>query len=238
MFSILFLLLLQISAVLSNTEKVIFLGPTSLNVPVEHPTIEDLKLEALSPLSWSLRTHIQAEFPTNSSAYGQSSWFLLHRLQEGRRYEVRICWAATQPTSFRMDTYDLPTVFETPELVTSLADFSNERQMDALEVSEPSIAKRQSFKHSYDDVSSTLFLHVYAAADYYTTNKTLMEQVPPVYVDIILDPFLLNVFPRSLVPTASYIILLAVGSWFLSKYISRYLRAVGNSIMDTEKKTS
>lgn len=137
-----------------------------------------------------------------------------------------------------MDTYDLPTVFETPELVTSLADFSNERQMDALEVSEPSIAKRQSFKHSYDDVSSTLFLHVYAAADYYTTNKTLMEQVPPVYVDIILDPFLLNVFPRSLVPTASYIILLAVGSWFLSKYISRYLRAVGNSIMDTEKKTS
>jgi hypothetical protein len=95
MFSYVFLLLLQVTAVLCNTEKVIFLGPSSLQVPVEHPTLGDLKLEALSPLSWSLRTHIQAEFPTNSSQYGQSSWYLLHKLQEGQRYEVRICWAAT-----------------------------------------------------------------------------------------------------------------------------------------------
>jgi len=64
----------------------------------------------------------------------------------------------------------------------------------------------------HDEVSSTLFLRVFAAADYFTTNKTLMEQVPPVYVDIILDPFIFNIFPRSLVPTAAYIMLIAIGS--------------------------
>jgi len=95
MLNILFLLLLQIYAVAANTEKVIFLGPSSLQVPVEHPTLEDLQLEALSPQQWSLRTHLQAEFPNNASKYGQSSWMILHRLQESQRYEVRICWAAT-----------------------------------------------------------------------------------------------------------------------------------------------
>ena len=50
----------------------------------------------------------------------------------------------------------------------------------------------------HDEVSSTLFLRVFAAADYFTTNKTLMEQVPPVYVDIILDPFIFNIFPYEL----------------------------------------
>jgi hypothetical protein len=94
-FYFLALLLLQIAAVLGNTEKAIFLGPSSLQVPTEHPTLEDLQLDALSPQQWSLRTHIEAEFPTNMSRYGHSSWVLLHRLQEGQRYEVRICWAAT-----------------------------------------------------------------------------------------------------------------------------------------------
>jgi len=91
-FYFLALLLLEIAAVLGNTEKTIFLGPSSLQVL---PTLEDLQLDALSPQQWSLRTHIQAEFPTNTFKYGHSSWVLLHRLQEGQRYEVRICWAAT-----------------------------------------------------------------------------------------------------------------------------------------------
>jgi len=89
------LLLLQAYFASANTEKVIFLGPNPTQIPVEHPTLEDLRLEALSPEHWSLRTHVQAEFPTDSSKYGLSSWYLLHGLKEGQRYEVRICWAAT-----------------------------------------------------------------------------------------------------------------------------------------------
>lgn len=95
MFQLLLVALLYIRCVLGNTEKAIFLAPSSLHVPVEHPTLEDLQLEALSPQHWSLRTHIEAEFPTDSSKYGKSSWYLLHSLQEGQRHEIRICWAAT-----------------------------------------------------------------------------------------------------------------------------------------------
>lgn len=68
-------------------------------------------------------------------------------------------------------------------------------------------------------------------------NQTLMEQAPPVFVDIILDPFVFNVFPRSLIRTASYIMILAAGSWVLSKYVSRWVSAVANDQLDTEKKT-
>lgn len=95
MLQFIFLLLLQIHAILANTEKTIFLGPSPLEIPVQHPTLEDLQLEALSPQQLSLRTHIQAEFPTNASKYGQPSWYLIRGLREGQRYEVRVCWAAT-----------------------------------------------------------------------------------------------------------------------------------------------
>ncbi|KAI9048044.1 hypothetical protein LZ554_007842 [Drepanopeziza brunnea f. sp. 'monogermtubi'] len=205
-------LLLHACGIAANTEKTIFLGPRSLQVPVEHPTLEDLQLESLSPKHWSLRTHIRAEFPTNSSRYGQISWYLLHNLHEGQRYEVRICWAATQPTSFRLDTFELPTVMETPELIASLAQYSETRQRE--------VNEDQERDNRADGPVSTLLLRIFAAADYFTTNKTLMENIPPVYVDIILDPFVFNVFPRSLLPTATYLVLVAVGSWYLAKFIT------------------
>ena len=88
----------------------------------------------------------------------------------------------------------------------------------------------------HDEVSSTLFLRVFAAADYYTTNKTLMEQVPTVYVDIILDPFIFNLFPRSLVPTAAYITLIAIGSWYLARYISNWINTLPNEESLQKKK--
>ncbi|KUJ08624.1 uncharacterized protein LY89DRAFT_711636 [Mollisia scopiformis] len=225
--------------VLGNTEKIIFLAPSNLEVPVEHPTLEDLQLEALSPQHWSLRTHIGAEFPTTASKYGQPSWYLLHNLQEGQRYEVRICWAATQPTSFRLETYDLSTVFETPDLITSLAQFSESRQPDLLdaESQKPSVARpEKKSKHTPKGASSTLLLQIFAAADYYTMNKTLMNDVPPVFVDIILDPYIYNVFPRSLLPTAVYIIILAIGGWHLAKYISVLVKGIGHGRSDPEKK--
>jgi hypothetical protein len=81
-----------------------------------------------------------------------------------------------------------------------------------------------------------LFLQVFAAADYYTTNKTIMNNVPPVFVDIILDPFIFNVFPRSLVPTAAYIVLLAIGGWYLAKYVSSWFENLARQNSVEEKK--
>jgi hypothetical protein len=101
MWSIVWLFFTTVTLVLGNTEKVIFLGPSSLQIPVEHPTLEYLRLDSVSPQHWALRTHLQAEFPTNSSKYGHASWFILHRLEEGKRYEVRVCWAATVSTSIK-----------------------------------------------------------------------------------------------------------------------------------------
>lgn len=38
-------------------------------------------------------------------------------------------------------------------------------------------------------------------------------------IGLVLDPFLLNVFPRSLLPTAGYLVLIAIGAWYLSEFI-------------------
>lgn len=56
-----------------------------------------------------------------------------------------------------------------------------------------------------------------------------MEHVQPVFVDIILDPYLLNVLPRSLVPTGVYLVVVAISSWILAKYIAKWLHMVGRT---------
>lgn len=35
----------------------------------------------------------------------------------------------------------------------------------------------------------------------------------------VLDPFLLNLLPRTLLPTGIYIILIAIVAWYLSRFI-------------------
>ncbi len=144
-----------------------------------------------------------------------------------------------QPTSFRLDTYDFATVIETPDLITSLADYSEARQkleLGNIERQKPSASKYQPLKLRHNEDSSTLFLQVFAAADYYTTNKALMKYVPLVHVDIILDPYFLNVLPRSLIPTVAYIVILAIGSWYLAKYIHAWVQSVANYPDGAEKK--
>jgi len=83
---------------------------------------------------------------------------------------------------------------------------------------------------------SLLFLRILAAADYYTLDKSLMENVPPVLVDIILDPYLLNVFPKSLLPTAGYILLVAIASWFISGYVWQIVLKLVSSSDEVELK--
>jgi hypothetical protein len=123
-------------------------------------------------------------------------------------------------------------------LITSLAQYSEGRQPDPIQIEDqkPTITRRKTPKYTFDKVSSTLFLQIYAAADFYTMNQTLMESVPPVYVDIILDPYIFNVFPRSLVPTAGYIVILAIVSWYLSKSISIWVQNIPRTGVNSQKK--
>lgn len=46
-----------------------------------------------------------------------------------------------------------------------------------------------------------------------------MRDVPPVAVDVILDPFLWNVFPRSLVPTAAWVVVVAVLAGVVARWV-------------------
>ncbi|KAK4181155.1 hypothetical protein QBC36DRAFT_318745 [Triangularia setosa] len=198
------------SRIAANVEKTIFLAPPAVHIPSDDPsTISNLKLNRLTPIpinQSSLHTLVPVSFPTTSHPKGTESWFLLWDLTPSQRYEVRICWAATQPTSFDLDTFTTSEISAIPSFtpyINSLLQSSPPKDVDL------------KTPHSY------LFLRILAAADFYTTNTTLMSHPPPVIADIILDPFLLNALPRSLAPTAGYIIAIAIASWFLAGSINK-----------------
>lgn len=110
-----------------------------------------------------------------------------------------------------MHVYQLEAIWDTPELIQSLAKYAEQRGDD---VPEQDVGER---------TASLLLLRVQAAADYFTDDKALMETPPPVLVDLILDPFVFNVVPRSLIPTAAYLCGLAPVAWFIARSIARRL---------------
>ncbi|KAK4043533.1 hypothetical protein C8A01DRAFT_12913 [Parachaetomium inaequale] len=223
--SVLFLLF---TSVLANTEKAIFLGPEPVTAPLTHPTLSDLlRLDTLTPANGTLRTRLAAQFPAPEHPRGTATWLILDNLTPHQRYEVRVCWAATQPTEFTLSTFSLSTVWDTPELMASLHAYSTSRQAPTPERDDdvPPL-KEGSSSSSSERQASMLFLRILAAADYFTTDASLMRNVPPVHVDIILDPFLLNVLPRSLAGIACYIVGVAVVAYFLAARIASGLQGL------------
>jgi len=127
--------------------------------------------------------------------------------------------------------------------MASLYEYSMSRQQteDAPdEAQQPRIYRPSEAERAAGErVSSVLFLQILAAADYFSANKTLMETVPPVYVDIILDPFFFNVLPQSLLPTVGYIVVIAVISLVLSRKVVAWIQgyiAYAQSEEQKEKK--
>ncbi|KAH7040683.1 uncharacterized protein B0I36DRAFT_13933 [Microdochium trichocladiopsis] len=242
----------------ANTEKTIFLGPPTVNVPSTSPTLGTLGLDVLTPESSAssiIRTQLNASFPRNSpylasfpssstgtnadgtdNERGTTSWFILDNLVPGQRYEVRVCWAATQPTAFKLETFPIDTVFDTPDLISSLSTYSYARHASGGGGSDSGNTAAAAAVVGTETQRSVLFLRIVAAADYFTLDKALMTHVPPVRVDVILDPFLLNVLPRSLLPIVGYIVVVAISSWFLAKYIATTIRFVALQ-PEQEKKT-
>lgn len=93
-----------------------------------------------------------------------------------------------------------------------------------------------------------------AKADYFSKDPTLAKNGLLVDIDIsgfrladhigksysdclraVLDPYILNVVPQSLVPTATYIILLAVFSWFLSNWTWSWLNSIAGEESERSK---
>jgi hypothetical protein len=89
----------QVWTVKANVEKTIFLGPSPVALSDVRPSLGNLPLHGLSHAQTILPTQLPAQFPTESAPHGLESWYLL-QLEEGRRYEVRICWPATVSRDF------------------------------------------------------------------------------------------------------------------------------------------
>ncbi|RKF60452.1 hypothetical protein OnM2_050004 [Erysiphe neolycopersici] len=214
------LLLTKLIGVFANTEKVIFVGPERNSVLIsEYYNIWNLCLQTLSPRHETLRTQVLAEFPSLISKYGRDSWFLLDGISKGQRFEVRICWTATQPTSFHLVTHEISKVHKSLNLKSSLEQYSRSRKLDANDSYEMKVKNHHDLKNTELIESSVLLLQISATADYYTSKTSLMQNPLPVYVDIILDPYFLNIIPMSLLTTTAYILMLAIGGWYFATFL-------------------
>lgn len=81
----------------------------------------------------------------------------------------------------------------------------------------------------------SLLVEIRAAADFFTDNEHLMASPPPVLVDIILDPFLFNILPQSLLPSVGYLFLLGLATWVAGRWVANTLRSAG-SLVDSQTK--
>ncbi|KXT14224.1 hypothetical protein AC579_7532 [Pseudocercospora musae] len=207
---------LLVTTARANTEKVIFTAPKAITLPDAGARLQVLGLSVISQANSTLATSLSVAFPSKDWPRGRDSWFLLSNLEEDCRYEVRVCWAAVQqPTEFWLNVYDIAHVFDTPLLIQSLSDFAE----DGVE----QVARKSNHQRQNID-GSLLLLHVQAAADYFTTDKKLMQEPPLVDVEIILDRYLLNAFPESLLATAGYLTVVAVLAFFVSGWVWSFLR--------------
>lgn len=228
---------LLVASVSANTEKAIFTAPDAVTFTDSNPSLDVLQLESLALERSTLRTSLDVAAPGEAASGGvEDHWYLLRDLNPQQRYELRVCWSASvsvfpfapqaiqsldvntntdqQPTNFWIDVYNINEVFDAPELIQNLAEYAEKPERKRPEpTSSPHTSKE-----------SVLFLRVRAAAEFYTTNKDLMLSPPPVDVDLILDPYVFNIFPKSLGPTALYIVVLAVCAWFVSGYVWKFIQ--------------
>ncbi|KAI1817602.1 hypothetical protein GGS20DRAFT_582324 [Poronia punctata] len=209
---------LLFSYVLGNTEKIIFTGPPPADIQSSDPPVDYSHLQSLTPRNNMIRTYVEAESPNNVPRDGKPSWILLEGLRESQRYEVRVCWAATQPTMFNLGVYEPESVVTDSELLSELSAYAvllQEKAGSDIDVPSPILGP--------DIGGSVLLLRILTTAEFHTGNHTLMGDAPPVFVDIIMDPFLLNILPRSLLPTVAYIVVVAIASWFIGNSISSWI---------------
>lgn len=80
----------------ANVEKLIFLAPAPVHIaPHQQPTFDNLQIDVLNSARPNLRLKLPASFAEPENPKGPETWFLIDRLSQHQRYEVRICWAAT-----------------------------------------------------------------------------------------------------------------------------------------------
>ncbi|PUU73726.1 hypothetical protein B9Z19DRAFT_1094467 [Tuber borchii] len=218
------------TAVLGNIEKEIFVAPSNsqdllfngTNSPQSagfealHPGL--LRLSP-SPSCEGTCHELHVTLDTSFIGSGESHWAVLDHLEQGKRYEVRICWAATSPTDLTLNIYTASQLLDKPSLLANMTAYATHQlpPSPVNKLSCPSAAPR-----------SVLYLNIRAKAGYYTHEKHRMETPDPVRVEIVLDPFILNALPESLLPIAVTIILTALSAFWLSGRVYNILRNIAS----------
>ncbi|KKA27474.1 hypothetical protein TD95_001987 [Thielaviopsis punctulata] len=218
------LLLSALSALLlaplirANTEKTIFSAPPpDALVLLSGLDKADPPLSILTPANATLRTHLASAFSSADEPYGAATWIVVRDLVPGQRYEVRVCWAATEPAAFTVDTFDIPTLAASPALLPAPLSIS--------------------VSPSSSPPSSTLLLRILTAADYVTTNTDLRAAPPPVFADVILDAYWYNVVPQSLLPTIGVIALIAPAALVLGRVLAKWIGSFAVTVYQDEEET-
>ncbi len=155
----------------------------------------------------------------------------------------------------------LPDVWDTPSLSSSLAEYSDARRQEqqrqrqrqqrqqatttpttgiprAVEARAPVSLTPSGGGGDGDRAvqASVLFVQIFSAADFFSANRTLMTDPPPIEVDISLDPYLFNMIPHALLPVIGYIAIVVVVSFAVGRRSLAWLRVVASSPAQKEKK--
>ncbi|KAH0610773.1 uncharacterized protein H6S33_011200 [Morchella sextelata] len=242
---LLLLCLALLPSVSANTEKEIFVAPHEQDELLFTGANDgqSVELEALnlglhkltpSPLCGTSPCHNLKIALNTSFVPFEKQWVLLDHLKPGKRYEVRLCWAATSPTNFHLKLYTPLQVLSDPGLITSLVSYSSRAP--------PPLRTVDEVDHAVEAPRSLLYLEIGAVAAYYTPDKYRMENPDSVGVEIILDPYFMNIIPESLFPIIGMITLVTFFAWWCSGRIYRALQDIETTEVpendDREKKTT
>ncbi|KIV98656.1 hypothetical protein, variant [Verruconis gallopava] len=200
----------------ANTEKTVFKFPQAVPPPTQLPT--PLCLPVLTPRLSAIYRRLTVSPPAHVESLQdriREDWYLLHELQIGHRYEVRVCSVATQPTKFWLDIFSFSEVAGSSELISSLTKYSERSQKEIC-----------SNIFSAIENEPVLFLRLRSTSDFVAAERTLMQHPLDVGADIILDSYLLDILPQSLIPTVALTFVIAIYAWFLSGMTWRTLQDI------------
>ncbi|KAF8455387.1 hypothetical protein BGX38DRAFT_1267308 [Terfezia claveryi] len=214
-----FLSLTFLPSALANVEKVIFIPNSPTDPPLQLTRIPS-NLIRLSPNSPRLSTALNLttnitgrERDEGGNGRGgegegeeRATWAVLEKLNLGKRYEVRIIWAATEPAKFELGVF---TAVEVGEMgVEGLVIQGEEKG-----------GKEEERKEANDGSQGiVMYLRVLAKKDPYNPD--------PVKIELILDPFLWNILPESLLCIGVVVVLVAGAAWWVSGRVERWLSMV------------
>jgi hypothetical protein len=159
-----------------NVEKTIFL-------PKETSSISYNGEFTLSPESPVISISLNTAFVSADQPKGLQHWGLLKGLEVGRRYEVRVCWAATVTGPLSHSHTTQLTLPQSP------ADFNFNLYTPKEIVSVPNhpthnLISETVHTSNVDPTKADLILELSVVASYFTSNKTRMATPDPVHVQL------------------------------------------------------